>query len=61
MGHVGAGDVVGDHGQAVGAVGAGRALDVLAADQSGGREAVGGGDRRRSGDGDFSWAAASGN
>ena len=41
---VGAGDVVGDHGHAVGAVGAGRAGDVLAADEGDGRGGVGGHD-----------------
>ena len=53
MRNVGAGYVVGDHGHAVGGVGAGRALDVLAADKGDGREAVGGDDRGRSGDGDI--------
>ncbi len=50
---VGAGDVVGDHGQAVGAVGAGSALDVEAADEGGGSGGVGGDDRGRGGDDDF--------
>ena len=50
---VGAGDVVGDHGHAVGAVGAGSALDVEAADEGGGSGAVGGDDCGRAGDGDF--------
>ena len=53
VGDVGSGDVVGDHGQAVGGVGAGRALDVLSADQGDGREAVGGDDRGRGRDGDI--------
>ena len=53
VGDVGAGDVVGDHGHAVGGVGAGGALDVLAADEGDGGEAVGGDDRGRGGDGDI--------
>ena len=46
VGHVGAGDVVGDHGHAVGAVGAGGFGDVFAADEGGGGDGVdvGGGD-----------------
>ena len=40
VGHVGAGDVVGDHGHAVGAVGAGGLGDVFAADEGGGGDGV---------------------
>ena len=40
VGHVGAGDVVGDHGHAVGAVGAGGLGDVFAVDESGGGDGV---------------------
>src|ERR1035441_394482 len=45
--------VVGNHGHAVGAVGARSALDVEAADEGGGSEAVGGDHCGRTGDGDF--------
>ena len=41
VGEVGPGNVVGDHGQAVGAGGAGRVLDVEPADQSGGGGGIG--------------------
>ena len=44
VGHVGAGHVVGDHLHAVGAAGAGSFVDVLAGDERGGSDGVGGGD-----------------
>ena len=52
MGHVGAGDVVGDHGHGVGEVGAGGLGDVDAVDQGGGSDCVDVGclDRRSDGD-----------
>ena len=43
VGHVGAGGVVGDHGHAVGAEGAGCEGDVFAADEGDGSDGVGGG------------------
>ena len=54
VGHVGAGDVVGDHGHAVGAVGAGGVGDVVAADQGGGGDGVDVGGCRGAVDGDGS-------
>ena len=52
VGHVGAGDVVGDHGQAVGAVGAGGLGDVVAVDEGGGSDGVDVGAGGVAGDGD---------
>ena len=52
VGHVGAGDVVGDHGHAVGAVGAGGLGDVVAADEGGGGDGVDVGGLGGRGDGD---------
>ena len=50
VGDVSAGNVVGNHGEAVGAICAGRALDLRAIDQSGGGCRVSGADLRRTGD-----------
>ena len=52
VGHVGAGDVVGDHGEGVGAVGAGGVGDVDAVDECGGGDAVDVGGVLRAEDGD---------
>jgi hypothetical protein len=51
VGHVGAGDVVGDHGHAVGAGGAGGLGDVVAADEGGGGDGVDVGGGGAGGDG----------
>ena len=50
VGDVGSGDEVGDHGEAVGASGAGSARDVEAADERGGRGGIGGRGFGRAGD-----------
>ena len=52
VGHVGAGDVVGDHGHGVGAVGAGGVGDVDAVDERGGSDGVDVGVVLRADDGD---------
>ncbi len=52
VGHVGAGDVVGDDGEGVGAVGAGGLGDVGAVDEGGGGDGVDGGGLVGGGDGD---------